>query len=441
MNVSRNKILSYGDAFFFALMVGGGETYFTAYSLSLGHSSMEAGLLSTLPLGIGGVFQLITPSLFNRLKNYKLWLALCSAIQSLLFLIPICRESIAYENLFAMVCVYWTLFFSSSSVWTGLMSQLIAANEFGKFFTARSALTYLGILIGLISAGTILEYTQNFTLVFIACLLCRLISSGLIFLMGSEKVMVHRLKQANFNFKKDFLAYPEISKLAFFVLLFKFGVYFSASFFTPYMLMELQFSYVRLTMVLAISFVGRIIVMRIIRNFVDEIQYQQLFTFSCIGLTLIPILWLVDTNYYYILALEIFSGSFWGAFEMIFLLATFQKLNPERNANFMLTFNLLNSLVVVFGGVLGALLFKYHQEWMQFNPYALVFIISTLIRSFTLIFIPEFKIKKINIRILPFLKPLGPRPNMGVMERVSWKLYERRAKFKLSLPGLSKKKN
>ena len=68
-------------------MVGLGETYFPAFALALGASAFEAGLLTTAPLLIGAVFQLIAPYAARRIGN-KRWVVASAVLQSLTF-VPI----------------------------------------------------------------------------------------------------------------------------------------------------------------------------------------------------------------------------------------------------------------------------------------------------------------------------------------------------------------
>ena len=44
-----------------AVMVGFGESYFPAFALFLGASAFEAGVLATLPILVGSLFQLAVP--------------------------------------------------------------------------------------------------------------------------------------------------------------------------------------------------------------------------------------------------------------------------------------------------------------------------------------------------------------------------------------------
>jgi hypothetical protein len=60
------------DVFFYSLMVGAGETYFAAYSLSLGHSELQAGALITLPIVFGGIAQLLSPYLIKAVETTSL---------------------------------------------------------------------------------------------------------------------------------------------------------------------------------------------------------------------------------------------------------------------------------------------------------------------------------------------------------------------------------
>lgn len=427
---SRNRNLSYLDAFFFALMVGAGETYFTAYSLFIGHSDLQAGLLMTAPLAIGGIFQLITPLLLNKMRNYKLWIAICAFLQLTVFILPISFDHMPYLLFFFFVCIYWSAFFSASSVWNSWMAKLISKDDYSLFFTKRSTLMYLGILLGLAGTGICLEYKVSYLFIFVLCIFFRLFSLTFILLIDDKGVSFQNMRGISLNVLKDFSTYTEVRRLGVFTLFFKFSVYVSASFFTPYMLEILGFSYLEFMIILAMSFIGRILIMRVFRRAVSEIQMQKYFVLSCIGLCFIPFMWVFTSSFSTLFVLEIFTGVFWGVFEIVFLLNVFQKLSPEDNAGFMISFNLLNSVAIGMGTLLGACLFQYFPREEIIKNYVLVLSSSSLLRLVSIFFIPNINLKKVTVKILPFMRPVGPRINVGIGERASWRLFKNKEKKK-----------
>jgi len=422
--MNKNFFLSYIDAFLFALMVGGGETYFTAYSLSLGHTAIQAGVLASAPMAVGGLIQLLTPLLFNKIKNFKFSILITAVIQSLIFLSLFYLNHISYPILFVLVSFYWSGFFASSSIWNSWMSMLIRPKDQVSFFSNRSFFTYFGVLLGIVGSGLLIQWDPNsFKLIIILCFIFRLFSAIAISLHQEEGVEFSPMRSFSIKLLREVSNYPEITKIGIFVLIFKFGVFFSAPFYSPYMLEVLNFSYLKFMLVIAVSFLGRIIAMRVVRKYVNDLRAQKTFFIASFGITITPLLWMYFKDFNSLLFLEVLTGAMWGVFEVLFIIAIFQKLTSQENLYFMISFNFLHSIAVGAGTIAGALSFKYIS--MDLNPYLFIFGVSAILRGLGLLYFPDFKLKKVKIRLLPFLRPLGVRPNIGLMERPSWRLIRK----------------
>src|SRR5688500_10896717 len=73
---------SIGDAASYSVMVGIGETYFSAFALALGTGETFAGLIATLPMLAGASLQLATPWALQRFGSYRTWVVLCASLQA-----------------------------------------------------------------------------------------------------------------------------------------------------------------------------------------------------------------------------------------------------------------------------------------------------------------------------------------------------------------------
>src|SRR6478609_5003082 len=74
--VSPRSDLAYstGDAASYSLMVGLGETYFSAFALAIGTGQTFAGLLATLPQMAGALLQLASPWGVKKLGSHRRWI-------------------------------------------------------------------------------------------------------------------------------------------------------------------------------------------------------------------------------------------------------------------------------------------------------------------------------------------------------------------------------
>ncbi len=426
---NKNKLLSYIDALFFAILVGGGETYFTAYSLSLDHGELKAGLIATLPMAFGGVLQLLTPLIVNKIQRYRIWVYFSALVQSLLLLLPLIYHELSYPIFFGLVCLYWALFFSSSSVWSAWMSQAIGASDYVNFFSKRNAFIYTGTLLGMVISGIILNQTNNFKIIFLMALICRLISCLAIYLKDDYGIDFRPMTTLNKGFFKEIKNYSNMHSVTTFILFFRGTVFIAAPFFTPYMFEVLKFNYFQYMTIISANFVGRVIVMRLVKGVLNEKNIRLFFMLSAIGVAILPIVWIIYPHYYYLLFIEIFSGIVWGLFELIFLLKVFQKIPTEKNGTYNISLNLYNSLMIAFASLVGGLIFFGLSKYLPNFKYEYLFIISTSLRFLCLYFMPPLDFKSFSKAVIPFVRPIVGRPSLGIA-RVNWRILRELKRIK-----------
>src|SRR5581483_2154516 len=75
--LQRDLVASMGDGAAFGLMVGVGETYVPAFVLAIGLGEVFAGLITTVPLLIGSILQLISPWAVQCWQSHRRWVVCC----------------------------------------------------------------------------------------------------------------------------------------------------------------------------------------------------------------------------------------------------------------------------------------------------------------------------------------------------------------------------
>jgi MFS family permease len=104
----------------------------------------------------------------------------------------------------------------------------------------------------------------------------------------------------------------------------------------------------------------------------------------------LPLLWILSTNIYYIIAINLLGGFTWAGFELSTFNFIFDTTTPEKRARYIAYFNVINGVMIFLGATAGSLIIKYNQLfWTQ---YYLVFLVSGILRytvSFT--FLPKLK--------------------------------------------------
>lgn len=419
------------DAFFYSLMVGAGETYFAAYSLSLGHSELQAGALLTLPIVFGGMAQLLSPFILSRVKSYKPIVLSGVFGQILCLCILIFFEkwnNKHYSFLFIIVTIYWIMAMGITPAWNSWISKLIKPEEVRHFFSLRNSYIGIGTLFGLFIAGLSLQYKihifslSTFQLIFLICFLAR--SLSFIFLAWHPRVQFVQPSKMNFSLKA--LGQNEKEKFLhqFFIFssIFKIGVFFSAAFFTPYMLMQLKFSYLEYTIILIASFIGRVFIGYYLKKRLAKFDINLLYLISACGISLIPILWPIFGNVLMIFFLELFTGIMWGTFDICFFITVFEEIPTEKQSVYMTRFNFWHTLAMGVGSLLGIICFFQFKNYSHI--YFIVFGISTLLRALAIFTFPRRHIKTELSVFSDFFRSLAIRPGIGIITRPMWQLLK-----------------
>lgn len=365
--------LSNLDAFLYSLMVGAGESYLPAYSLSIGMGEAFAGMLASLPLISGAVLQLLTPRLLHKVHSHKYWVVFSAGLQAVAFLPLIYFSLVQAPNfwmLFLILTLYWGAGFAAGAAWNVWMGYLVPGSRSSQYFSARNRIQQLGILTGIIGGGVALHnkvsigpFTSVFTLLFIFAFVCRLISTLILSqkLYAREWVLqeqVHRLRDSwkvfwHGKHKKQFFTY---------LVPFQVAVYVSSPFVTPYMLAQLKLNYGQYMAAIAALMVGKIIALTIMQNLKGGIDGFRVMIAGLLIVSPLPALWAVSEAFPFIVTLQILSGIGWGCFENGLALVFFKDLRQDEKVPVLTIYNLLNSLAIIVGTFLGAKILNFFGE-------------------------------------------------------------------------------
>jgi predicted MFS family arabinose efflux permease len=359
--------LSLIDGLLYSIMVGAGESYLPAYALSLGYSEVAAGILTSLPLITGAFLQLFTPTLVQKSKKPKRWMVLSAAVQALVFLPLIYFETHQKPNFWILILIftmYWTSGFSINPYWTHWMNHLVPDEIKNQYFSLRSRVAQVGVLIGLVGGGLSLHYkvaigpfSGFFTGLFLIAFVCRIISSVIL----SQKEYVVEWDAAVSNEKVSFKEYYQFltsgSDASRFILsLFPFYtcIYISAPFVGPFLLSQVKMDYSDYMGALIALLLGKILGAIFLERRAKDVSPKQIFFWGVFLISPAPMFWSLSTNYLFILVLQFFSGFAWAFFEVGTQLLLFKNQNIKNRISFVSLYNFVNSCAIIFGTFLGA---------------------------------------------------------------------------------------
>lgn len=421
--LASNLSASVGDAAAFGVMVGVGETFIPAFTLALGMGDVFAGLIATIPLLIGSVLQLVSPWAVQWLGSHRRWVISCAFVQSLCFA-PLVVAALMgrLSPLVAVVIssVYWGAGLATGPAWNTwqgtILPRSIRANFLAKRAKLQQIATLAGFLLGgfsLQAAGHLGNAVPMFAGLFCVAMVCRLLSTTCLWLQ-TEPIPLPA-GQNRFTIRAAFRQASTGSTGALLLLAVSMqaGVYVSGPFFNPYMLKVLNFSYAGYAVLLGVSFVAKFVCLPLWGRYAHKHGAQSLLWVGAFGLVPLAGGWVVSSNFWYLLALQVVAGAAWAAYELALMLLFLETIPERERTNVLTLYNLVNSCALVFGSTLGAAVLK----WGNISPeaYLWVFGLSTCVRLGSLVWL--WRLPRMSGTLAETtVRPLTLRPSSGSID-------------------------
>ncbi|KAA5541954.1 MFS transporter [Roseiconus nitratireducens] len=430
----RNLTRSMGDAACFGAMVGCGETYFAPFALAIGLSETAAGLVASLPLLAGGLIQLVSPIAITWLGSLQRWVVAGAFVQAFSFVplaIAAWYGSLSLPWLLLIAAVYWGAGLATGPAWNTWMEEVVPAERRIRFFARRSRLQQATTFVALMAAGVLLQWAEASQVALIGFATTFCIAAGFriasaLFLHRTDSTPIGHLplgdaesgqpdsedaidpteshdELALANWSTDDPVGPDAIRLLVYLVLMQAFIQFSAPYFVPYMLQQLEFSYGIYVMLISIAFLSKVLSMSFWAGIAETAGASRLLWIGGIGLVPLAGLWIVSNNLLWLAGMQVLSGIAWAAYELGFFLMFFETLPPGHRTRLLTYYNLGNTLSMCAGALAGAAVL----QWLgvSFQTYYLLFAVSSFGRLLCLgvlggITLPTHSLKTIRMRIL-----------------------------------------
>ncbi len=421
--INQSLQRSIRDGVAYSVMSGSGETYLSAYALFLKASVTQIALLAALPPLLGSFVQLGSAWFGKRLGKRKIIILSGVILQAALWLpiiwLPYAFPSYAVPILLICVILYYAAGHVATPVWSSLMGDLVPSGNRGRYFAHRTALMNLSSFLALVGAGALLHYFQashetrlGFTLLFSFAGLARLLSAYHISHMlepphpvskdagtSREKGLWQRLRRSSF------------ARFSIFFALMNFAVYIASPFFAVYMLRDLHFSYLQFMGTAAAGVMAQFLTLRGWGRISDSFGNRLILIVAGSIISVLPMLWLVSANYWYIVGVQMLAGLSWAGFGLSASNFVYDAVAPSKRAMYVAFNSVMSSSGVFLGSLLGGylgqhlptqiVLLGHSISWSSALSWA--FLISALTRiGIMTLFIPQLR----EVRAVP---PLSAR--------------------------------
>ncbi|MFZ4712130.1 MAG: MFS transporter [Bacteriovoracaceae bacterium] len=407
----NDVLLSIKDSIFYSLMQGSGENFLCAFLLAMGVGDVWAGLVSVIPILLGAFLQLYSSYGLKLFSSYKKWVVFCVVVQALSFLplIFIARMGSApLWVVFFFVSVYWGSGMAASTAWNVWIANLIPGTMKKGFFSNRGLFSQVFTLLGLAIAGSALHMGEKaglrmevFSVLFFAAFCLRLISAFYL-TQHSEMFVAHQFSPTS-SFKEFFqeLKTGKASDLFKFILFFYVCVHISAPYFSPFMLSKLNLSYQAYMVLIACAYVTKSLAYHLLGTWMRRIPNHKLLLLGSIGVTGLPWLWTLSSDFFTLCLVQMVSGFMWAIYELAAFLLTMELVPDLKRSKVLSYYNVINYVGILIGALIGGMFLSLKGK--SFEAFIDLFYLSSFVRFIALALLPSFYLnyrKQIKLQAL-----------------------------------------
>ncbi len=411
------------DGVFFSTMVGLGETYVPAFALAAGLGEVVAGLVATLPMLAGALFQLVTPWGVRRLGSYRRWVVICACLQAASFLpliVGAVLGRIGLGWLAVATVAYWSFGMATSPAWNAWITTLVPREIRATFFASRTRNAQAALFGAVLAGGLMLQWGRDqeielgvFGALFAAALASRLVSARFLARQSEAPDLAREHRALPLRAVVSTVRRAGSGRALAYLLGMQAAVNVAAPFFTPYMLGPLGLSYAQFMILTAAAFLARVLVLPLLGHVAQRRGTRHILWWGAVGIVPLPVLWLVSHEFAYLLCVQIVAGSAWAAVELATTLSFFEGIDESDRASVLTAFNLANAAAISIGAALASQLFLE----LDGGPgvYAWLFAISSTGRLVMLLVLRGIRPRGRFFALQ--LRTLAVRPSAGALER------------------------
>ncbi len=370
----------------YGLMVGIGEAYLPAFALALGLGEVVSGLVTSVPILLGGLMQLLSLYALSRVGSYKRWIIVGILVQAITFL-PMVYAAIAGSlsawTFFAVASCYWGAGMASGPAWNAWISHVVPSRIRSHYFARRTRVIQLATLGGFLTGGLLLQGTTSldaalygFAGIFIIAGLARFASAYFLDLhqtSADHDFVAPRTHSVRSSWTS---VSPKVRYLICYLVCMQACIQFSGPYFIPYMIKQLDFSYTAFVVVLAGSMIARALCMSLWGRIARNYGSQALLWIGGLGLLPLSTLWILSDSLLWLFVVQVLSGILWAAYELAFFLMFLDYIPQRRRADMLTIFNFAHAVAWCTGALLGGWWISNHGTTPE--AYHGVFLISAL---------------------------------------------------------------
>lgn len=373
-----------GASFF--VMVGAAESYFQAFAVFLRGTVFQVGLVSTLPIAVASVLQLASRAMSRRLGSRKRFNVAAGLLRSALFVPLALTPFLGGARLWVLlglVCLYYILNYLPNPAWNSWMRDLVNEEQRGTYFGRRNAIGNLVGLAATVLAGWLLQaftarplygFLSLFNLAFLGC------AASTLFLSLQYEPPERGCAEGGpglLGFSRGMLR-SNYGRFVLYNFLLYLGTFISSPFIVPYLLRDLEFSWLQFMVATSLVSLFKFAAMPVWGRLGDRYGSRKILVLAGVLVCVTPFTWMLGRSFAWICAIQILGAFAWAGFEIAAMAFAFDAIPSElvtEQTSFLLFFR---GAATIAGGLAGGFLLKHVQ--IGGSGYQAVFLFSGLFR-------------------------------------------------------------
>ncbi len=352
-----------------AITQGSGEQYLSAFALLLHASPFQLSALSALPQLIGTGAQLASVKLLQRFPDRKALISAGTVGQALawipILLLPLLLPQWGPWLVVGGAALYFVSTHFTTPTWNSLIADQLDQHERGAYFARRAQIIATLSFFALCGAGWVLSLWQHsaaawwgFAVIFSVAGSARILSVLALSSVHDPHPTAHQEARQGF---RSFLRQRTTKDFRHFLLfagLMHVAVMISGPFFVLYMLRDIHLSYFGYGGWMAAGLLGQLVTLQAWGQFGDRFGNKALLTITGFTVPFLPMLYLVSTNFGFLLAVNFSGGVIWAGLALGLQNYVFDSVSPEDRSKAVAFYSTVN----VAGWSVGALLGSWLVE-------------------------------------------------------------------------------
>ncbi|MCK9531638.1 MAG: MFS transporter [Gammaproteobacteria bacterium] len=347
-----------------SVQTGSGESYFNAFAVHLKATNGQIALLASLPPLVGSVAQLLSAWLGRRLGSRRTLILLGVRLQAAMWLPIILLPPLLPEHAMTLFLICAVFYYAAGNLiapqWSSLMGDLVSPRKRGRYFAFRNRLATFTSLLSLVCAGLVLHLFDGaglayvgFAVIFLLATSGRMVSAWHLAQMHDPPGKVAVLETRPQADLWQRVRHSAFARFTVFYAAMHGAVAVASPFFTVYMLRDLHYSYLQLMVGLAASLLAQVLMLNTWGCLCDRYGHRTVLAITGLLTPLLPALWMLSTDYFYLLAVQAYGGAVWSGFVLSAGNHVYDLVPPHKRVTYLAYHAVLSNTATFVGALLG----------------------------------------------------------------------------------------